>query len=171
MKLLFRRKQARRPNGKIQFRLWSKIDLSTDENMALSKYNLDQACLIVEDQPNLLRNAIGVFAVCFLVVMTLLFRQVSFLPATGLAIGLSGAAAWFYFDRFRETIYVKDLMHGRFFACGSVVELVRKEAWLQQVVSFLRQVMETSKYWDGQEPIDIPAYDKETARQIVLKGM
>ena len=81
-----------------------------------------------------------------------------------------GAGYWWYHQK-RETIYVKDLLHGRHFNCDSVVELARKEAWLGTVVSFLRQVMESAKHWDGTERHTVEPLPKDEARQVIIKGI
>ena len=86
-----------------------------------------------------------------------------------LAAGI-GAGYWFFNEK-RETIFVKDLLHGRYFSCGSVIALARKEAWLETVVSYLRQVMESAKNWDGTERHKIEALPKDEARQVILRGL
>ena len=70
-----------------------------------------------------------------------------------------------------ETIYVKDLIHGRYFACPSIIELARKEAWLGVVSSFLRQVMESAKYWDGTEVVPVDALSRAEAKFVVIRGI
>ena len=84
--------------------------------------------------------------------------------------GIRGGG-WWYANEKRETIYVRDLMHGRNFKCDSVVDLARKEAWLATVVSFLRQVMETAKHWDGTESHKVEPLPKDEARQVILRGL
>ncbi len=171
MKLLLRRTQSTGPTGRVRFKLWGKIELENDELQILRKYSLDKAILVFIDQPGLLRNTI----VSYIAIASIIFAFS--LPRVGaedaLLYSLIGALvpSWFLYDYFRETVYVKDLMHGRYFSCPSVVELARKEAWLQHVTSFLRQVMQTVKYWDGEEPVDIPALDNELAKQIIIKGL
>ncbi len=88
----------------------------------------------------------------------------------GAVVG-GGGAGYFYFHQKRETIFVKDLMHGRYFTCDSIIELARKEAWLGVVTSFLRQVMESAKQWDGTETLDIEALPKDEAKLVMLKGL
>lgn len=76
-----------------------------------------------------------------------------------------------YFNEKRETILVRDLVHGRYFSCKSVIDLARTEAWLETVVGFLRQVMESAKHWDGAEAHTIEALPKDEARSIIIKGI
>ena len=91
----------------------------------------------------------------------------------GILIGfLAGiGAGYWYFNEKRETVFVKDLLHGRHFTCDSVVELARKEAWLETIVGFLRQVMESAKHWDGTDRHQIEPLPKDEARQVILKGI
>ena len=88
-----------------------------------------------------------------------------------LALIAGVSAGSFYFHQKRETIFVKDLIHGRYFTCGSVIELARKKAWLGVVTSFLRQVMESAKHWDGTDSLDVEALPKDEAKLVMLKGL
>lgn len=58
-----------------------------------------------------------------------------------------------------------------FFSCDRVVELTRKEAWLETVVSYLRQVMESAKHWGGTERHMIEPLPKDESRQVILRGL
>ncbi len=111
--------------------------------------------------------AIGVFLVVFGIALANWGMGVGF--SVGTLAG--GGAGYWYLHEKRETIFVRDLLHGRHFTCDSVVELARKEAWLSVVVSFLRQVMESAKHWDGTEHITIEALPKDEARQVILRGL
>ena len=62
-------------------------------------------------------------------------------------------------------------MHGRYFKCRSVIDLARKEASLGVISSFLRQVMESAKTWDGAEVHDIEALSREEAKSVVIRGL
>jgi hypothetical protein len=167
MNLLFKRQQSE-GNGKVKFKLWAQTELDEDEQHIVKRYRFDGAKLIDVFQPNLLRNAILVALGVSVVVSFVLSRF-----ALGLPIGVSAgiAAGYFFYDRKRESVLVRDLIHGRYFACDSVIELARKEAWLSTVVAVLRQVMETAKHWDGTETIPIAALSKEEAKYIALKGL
>ncbi len=167
MNLLFKRQQSE-GNGKVKFKLWAQTELDEDEQHIVKRYRFDGAKLIDVFQPNLMRNAILVALGVGVVVSFVLSRF-----ALGLPIGVSAgiAAGYFFYDRKRESVLVRDLIHGRYFACDSVIELARKEAWLSTVVAVLRQVMETAKHWDGTETIPIAALSKEEAKYIALKGL
>ncbi|MEJ6394185.1 hypothetical protein V8J82_13010 [Gymnodinialimonas sp. 2305UL16-5] len=169
MDLLFKREQSNAASGGVNFKLWGKIELDEDEKSIVSKYKFDQAILIFADQPGLLRKSIFI-GIGAMVAAMILLNQMGMMGALiALAAGI-GAGYWWYHQK-RETIYVKDLLHGRHFNCDSVVELARKEAWLGTVVSFLRQVMESAKHWDGTERHTVEPLPKDEARQVIIKGL
>lgn len=87
------------------------------------------------------------------------------------AILLGAGGGYYYFHQKRETIFVKDLIHGRYFTCDSVIDLARKEAWLETIVAFLRQVMESAKHWDGTQTLDVPVLGKDEAKQLIIRGL
>ena len=157
--------------GKPKFKLWAKIELDAEEQIVLDHYRFDQAMLIDSFQPELMKKAAILGSVVF--VITALF----FWPSSGFAGALfwgliaGGAAAWFYFDKKRETIFVRDLLHGRYFSCYSVVDLARKEAKLETLSGILRQVMESAKHWGGTEAIKIEALPKDLAKQLIIQSL
>ena len=169
MDLLFKREQNNAASGGVNFKLWGKIELDEDEKSIVSKYKFDQAILIFADQPGLLRKSIFIGIGAMVAAMVLLNQMGMMGAVIALAAGI-GAGYWWYHQK-RETIYVKDLLHGRHFNCDSVVELARKEAWLGYVVSFLRQVMESAKHWDGTERHTVEPLPKDEARQVIIKGL
>ena len=65
---------------------------------------------------------------------------------------------------------MKDLLHGRHFACRSIIDLARKEAWLEDRVAVFRQVVESAKHWDGTETISIPVLPKEEAKALIVRA-
>lgn len=170
MDLLFKREQTPGKLSRVNFKLWGKIELDEDEQAIVKRYRFDEAVLIEAIQPRLLRNtiivAIVVFVIC-LAIFTGMFGR--FGPILSILAGI-GAGYW-YFNEKRETVFVKDLLHGRHFTCDSVVELARKEAWLETIVGFLRQVMESAKHWDGTDRHQIEPLPKDEARQVILKGI
>lgn len=170
MDLLFKREQTSGKVGRVAFKLWGKLELDEDEQALMKRYRFDEAVLIEAFQPRLLRNA-GMIAMA---AATVVFAIVKMIASGGVALLLAviaagGAGYWFYHEK-RETIFVRDLLHGRYFSCDTVIDLARKEAWLGYIVSFLRQVMESAKHWDGTERITIEALPKDEARQVILKG-
>ncbi len=171
MELLFKREQTSGAVGKVKFKLWGKVELDEDEQAIVKRYQFDNALLIAAIQPTLIRTclyiAVGVFVLALGIFLTFANAAIAFI----LAAIASGGATYWYFNEKRETIYVKDLIHGRYFTCDSVVDLARKEAWLEVVTSFLRQVMESAKHWDGTERHPIDPLPKEHARQVIIKGL
>ena len=169
MDLLFKRKQAPTSMSSVKFKLWGKIELTEEEQDLIKRYRFHDAILVAVIQPTLVRNAILIALVAMIPALAV---GVSY-GAEGLVVGalVAVGAGFWYFNSARETVYVKDLIHGRHFSCDSVVDLARKEAWLETVVGFLRQVMESAKHWDGTECHTIEALPKDEARQVILKGL
>ena len=171
MDLLFKREQTPGKLARVNFKLWGKIELSEDEQAIVKRYRFDEAVLIEALQPKLLRNSAIVAAIVFVIgipVFAAMFGG-AFGPVAAILAGI-GAGYW-YFNEKRETVFVKDLLHGRHFTCDSVVELARKEAWLEMIVGFLRQVMESAKHWDGTERHEIEPLPKDEARQVIIRGI
>jgi hypothetical protein len=171
MELLFKREQTAGKLRRVNFKLWGKIELDQDEQEIVRRYRFDEAVLIDVLQPNLLRATMFVATAVFLVTAIIAYAYWSIGTAFLVGILAGGGAGYWYLHEKRETIFVRDLLHGRHFTCDSVVELARKEAWLSVVVSFLRQVMESAKHWDGTEHITIEALPKDEARQVILRGL
>lgn len=157
--------------GAPKFKLWAKIELAPDEQAVVDHYRFDAAVLIDSFQPELLKKTAMIASAAFVVATVFFWSIVSFSGALFWALIAAGAAGYFYYDKKRETIFVRDLMHGRYFSCGSVIDLARKEAWLETVTAFLRQVMESAKHWDGTEAIKIEALPKDIAKQMIIKGL
>jgi len=168
MEILFKREQTTGKMARVNFKLWGKIELDEDEQEIVKRYRFADAMLIEALQPKLLRNS-ALVALVVLVPSLTVFGSMGTLGIP-LAFLAAGGAGYWYFNDKRETIFVKDLLHGRHFTCDSVVELARKEAWLHDVVSFLRQVMESAKHWDGTERHTVEALPREEARQAILRG-
>lgn len=168
MNLLLKRNQTDGAIGKVKFTLWAKTELDEDEEHIVRRYRFDNAKVIDVLQPNLPRNAVliglGAAALAFVILFRVPFNNI-------LAVAIGIGAGWFFYDRKRESLFVRDLIHGRYFTCDSVVDLARKEAWLAAVIAVLRQVMETAKHWDGTETIPIEALSKEEAKYIAIKGL
>ena len=170
MELLFRREQTTGKIGRVNFKLWGKVELSEDEQALVTRYRFDEAVLIAILQPNLLRQAGLIGLLAFFVAAPILTAMAGLMgPLLGIGAGV-GAAYWWINEK-RETIFVRDLLHGRNFSCDSVIELAKKEAFLSTTVSFLRQVMESAKHWDGTERHTIEPLPKDEARQVILRGV
>lgn len=171
MKILFNRKQTSGRFAKVQFRLWCKIELDEEETDILRRYRFENAVLIAALQPQLVRQSILIGTAAGVIVALLAYLKFSISLSIVLGLIVGGAAGYWFFHERRETIFVKDLLHGRHFSCNSVIELAKKEAWLQSVVAFLRQVMESAKHWNGTEALDIEALPKDEAKLVLLRGL
>lgn len=171
MELLFKREQTPGTVGRVRFKLWAKVDLEDEEAALIKKYSLSDAVLIEAVQPELLRTTILMSVGVFVLVFG--FLAFSWSASGGFLLGAIGSFGfgWWYLNEKRETIFVKDVMHGRYFSCKSVIALARKEAWLELVIAYFRQVMETAKHWDGTEHRTIEPLPKDEAREIILRGL
>lgn len=167
MKLLFKREQATSKFGRALFKLWSKVEIDELEAEAVKKYSFDNKILIEVEQTTLIRNSALMGFLALVVVYAILW--ILGLTSALIAVLAGVAAGYFYYHQKRETIFVRDLMYGRYFTCRSVIELAQKEAELDRIVTILRQVMETAKHWDGTESVDIPVLDKDAAKQLVIQ--
>lgn len=171
MELLLKREQTTGKVGRVNFKLWGKLEVTEDEQALISRYRFDESILIGADDRHLLRGAFKLGAVVF-VVAALVLTYLSSSGMMGLVGGLAagGGAGYWHINEKRETIFVKDLLHGRNFTCDSVVELAKKEAWLEGACGMFRQVMESAKHWDGVERHTIEPLPKELAREMILKA-
>jgi len=166
MDLLFKREQGTSTSGNATFKLWSKVELDEDEQAIVEKYKFDKAVLIDANQEGLLRQSIFVG-----IGVTILCGALLYNVGAGfvLAIIAGIVAGYFWHDKRREKIFVKDLLHGRHFSCDSVVNLAKKEAFVVDAVTVLRQVMESAKHWDGTERHSVDALPKEDAKQLIIR--
>lgn len=171
MELLFKREQTSGKLARVNFKLWAKVELDEDEQAIVKRYRFDEAVLIEAIQPTLMRNTIFIGVAVFVLVFG--FFAMSWSTSGGFLLGVvaGGGVGYWYLNEKRETIFVRDLLHGRHFTCDSVIELARKEAYLATIVSYLRQVMESAKHWGGTEHISIEALPKDEARQVILRGL
>ena len=172
MELLFKREQTTGNVGRVHFKLWGKLEPTTDEQALIDRYRFDEAKLVgvdEEEEKALKQAAIKLGAIVFVVAAALLTYMangtIGFLVGAAAGVG----AGYWHMNEQRETIFVKDLLHGRNFKCASVVELAKKEAHLEGICSLLRQVMESAKHWDGVERHEIMPLPKEDAKQVILR--
>ncbi|MBL0115301.1 MAG: hypothetical protein IPP45_07530 [Sphingomonadales bacterium] len=169
MELLFKREQTPGKLTRVNFKLWAKIEVTEDEQALIDRYRMKDALLIESDDSELQRFAIRLGIVVF-VAATALFGKMMGMQIglfLGCAAGL-GAGYW-YMNEHRETIYVRDLLHGRNFTCLSVVALAKKEAWLDGTSYAFRQIVEAAKHWDGVEKFRIDPLPKEQAKELILR--
>lgn len=170
MNLLFKREQTARRVGGVQFKLWAKVELEDDEKSIISRYRFDQTVLIYLPSPGLLRAAIMIGLLAFLVVAVAANTALPTGLALAVGVAAGGGVGYWWFHEKRETLYVRDLMHGRHFTCPSVIDLAHKEEYLRQASGVLRQVMESAKHWDGTETIAIKPLPAEQAKLLMLRA-
>lgn len=178
MDLLFKREQTRGKASRSYYKLWAKLELTEEEQELIRRYGFSSAVLIDIVQPELLRKSALIGFAAFVIG----YPVINFILGSmfGLYIGWMGSfmlpllvgigVAYYYFHNNRETIYVKDLLHGRHFTCPSVVELARKEAGLETITGYFRQVLESAKHWDGAVKLSIQPLNREAAKRIILTG-
>jgi hypothetical protein len=171
MELLFKREQTTGKVGRVNFKLWGKLEPTSDEQALIARYRFDEAILIGADDTTLRVKAGRVGLIAGVIAAALFY----YLADSGTVAVIGGVAAgigvgyWFMNER-RETIFVKDMLHGRHFNCDSVVDLAKKEAWLEGACGLFRQVMESAKHWDGVERHTIEPLPKEQARELILRA-
>lgn len=170
MELLFKREQTSGKIGRVNFKLWGKLEVSEDEQALINRYRFDESILIGADDRALLTAALKLGGIVFVIAALLLTYMLNGTMGFfgGAAVGV-GAGYWLMNEK-RETIFVKDLLHGRNFTCESVVELAKKEAWLEGACGVFRQVMESAKHWDGVERHTIDPLPKEQAKELILRA-
>lgn len=196
MKLLLARRQSRswifsliplRFGSGVIFHLKAELELDREEEALIKKYRFAKAVLVesnaFDDLKRAFRSAlvVGLLAVLIAWLFTpLLASLVSwwFLLLVGpvaqaVTFGLVTIVMTIvYFRVLRERILVSDLLDGgRTFHCDSIILLIRKEAFLETICEYLRQVLESAKHWDEREIIPIQPLNKVQAKWVVLQGV
>ena len=155
----------------VTFTLHASLELDKEEEALIQKYNFAKAVLVrsdpIEDLKMSFRPALALGLVTFVVISLV----GGFNLASSLAFWVTLIMTGVYFKTLREQINVSELMAGgRKFRCDSIVALIQKEAFLQNISAYLRQVLESAKHWDDREVVPIAPLSKEEAKQAVLKA-
>lgn len=154
----------------VMFHLRAELELEGDEEELITKYRFAKAPLVVSDPIDDLKMAFRPALLLGIVAFVLLWTTFPFSGAFGLALLTTLLMTVVYFKTLREQIIVNDLLHGgRTFRCDSVVELIQKEAYLETICEYLRQVLESAKHWGEREVLPIRPLDKKLAKLAVLK--
>jgi hypothetical protein len=170
MELLFKREQKTDQIGRVHFMMWGKLEVTEDERALISRYQFDESVLIGSDDSELLRKSIWLGGIVFIVVTGLILYLLDNVGMAFLGGAFAGiGAGYWYMNEKRQTIFVRDMLSGRNFKCESVVELAKKEAWLEGACAVFRQVMESAKHWDGVERHTIDPLPKEQAKELILR--
>lgn len=169
MKLLLKREQTTGRVGRIHFKLWAKIEIDEDERALMNRYKFDQALLMGEDDPSLLRKS-GFYGLLIAIVAYVVFALI-FPTSVALLFGLAagGGFTYWYYNEKREQVFVRDLLHGRHFKCPGIIDLTKKEAEISEITAIFRQVMESAKHWGGTQTEDIPVLTRDEARELILR--
>ena len=154
----------------VTFTLHAMLELDQEEEALLQKYNLTKAPLVVsdpiEDIKNSFRPALLLGILSFFVFWIVAEFSTALILAFFVTLGMTAV----YFKTLREQIIVSELLHGgRKFRCDSIVNLIQKEAYLEFICEFLRQLLESAKTWDDREAIPIMPLDRKAAKQAVLE--
>lgn len=155
----------------VMFHLQAELELDDDEQQLMSRYQFARVPIVVSDPIDDLKKSIRPVTILGLVAFVVFWWIGSFITAMSLAILVTLVMTVVYFKTLREQILVSDLLNGgRTFRCDSIVELIHKEAFLEGVSEYLRQVLESAKNWHDREIIPIKPMDKAQAKKAVLRA-
>ena len=157
-----------RVGGGVMFTLWAKTELSQEEQHLVQQYNFENALLVLDDPIEAIKKAFRSALVFSVPIWVLLFFLFDWYVTTTLTLIALIVITVLYYNELREHIYVRDLLNGRKFRCYSIIELVKKEAYLRHICAYLRQVLEAARHWDGRESIEIEPLSAEDAKQAVI---
>ena len=169
MKLLLKREQTTGKVGRVNFKLWAKIEIDDDETALIKRYKFDEALLMGENEASLMRKTIT-YGIIVALLSAIVFDFLAPMPTAiffGLAAG--GGFAYWYYNEKREELFVRDLLHGRHFKCDSIIDLTIAEDKVSRVTAVFRQVMESAKHWGGTQTENIPVLSRDEARELILK--
>ena len=147
------------------------LEVTEDERALIERYSIDQSKVLVGDDTGLWRKG----ALAGLLVAVLVFPAFTYFGFSPFLAGPSSLLAWilagyWWVNEKRETIFMKDLLHGRSFNCFSVVELAKKEAILEYMCQALRQVLESAKHWDGVEHREVIVLPPQEAKEFIVRA-
>ena len=156
----------------VTFTLKAELELDAEEDALLRKYNLTKAPLVISDPIEDLKQASRPALMLGLITFVVIWFLIGFSTAIGLAILVTLIMTGVYFRELREQLIVSDLMAGgKKFRCDSIVALIQKEAYVEGVCAYLRQVLESAKHWHDREAIAIQPLNKEEAKRAVLSAL
>lgn len=156
----------------VTFTLHATLELDEEETALLQKYNLTKAPLVLSDPIDDLKQSFRPALFLGFLTFFVFWVLASFSTALGLAILVTVVMTGVYFKTLREQIIVSDLLAGgRKFRCDSIVALIQKEAYLERICAYLRQVLESAKHWHDREALTIEPLGKDEAKQAVLKAV
>jgi len=155
----------------MMFHLHAELELDPEEKELMQKYRFAKAPLVLSDPIDDLKKSFRPASLLGIVAFIVFWILFSFTTAVTLAMLVTLGMTVVYFKTMREMILVSDLLDGgRTFRCDSIVELIHKEAFLEGVSEYLRQVLESAKHWHDREIIPIKPMDKAQAKKAVLSA-
>jgi hypothetical protein len=154
----------------VMFKLHAELELDEEEKELMQKYQFAKTTLVSSDPIDDLKKAYRPALILGLIAFVVFWILASFSTALSLAILVTLVMTVVYFKTMREQILVSDLLDGgRTFRCDSIIELIHKEAFLEYISEYLRQVLESAKHWDEREVVPIEPLSKDEAKRAVLK--
>jgi len=154
----------------VMFHLHAELELDAEEDALVKKYRFANAALVVSNPIDDIKMAFRPALVLGFLSFLVGWFFVSIWSAVPLAMVVTLVMTVVYFRTLREQILVRDLLDGgRHFRCDSIVALIEKEAFIEQVSEYLRQVLESAKNWQDREKVPILPLDKRRAKLAVLK--
>lgn len=154
------------------FMLNVQLEYGDDERQLANKYNINRMAFNTDDPVEEIKKAFRTALVVSFVVFVVALVFAGVWNAVPIALLAQLVMTVVYFKTMREQIIIGDLLlGGKTFRCDSVVELIRKEAYLTHMSECLCQVLESAKHWGDREAIDIQALSKEDAKRFVLKHL
>lgn len=155
----------------VVFHLHAELELDPEEDALIKKYRFASAPLVLSDPIEDIKQAFRPALLLGFLGFIVFWFVVSFWTAMPLAVLTTFVMTVVYFKTLREQILVKDLLDGgRIFRCDSIVDLIEKEAFIEGICEYLRQVIESAKHWQDREAIVIRPLDKREAKLAVLKA-
>jgi len=170
MKLLLKREQTTGRVGRVNFKLWAKIEIDEDESALIKRYKFDEALLLGINDPSLIRKTITYGVVIGVLVAFIIDFIFPLNLALLCGIGAGAGFGYWYYNEKRDELFVRDLLHGRHFKCSSIIDLTIAEDKVSRVTSVFRQVMESAEHWGGTEIENIPVLSRDDARELILKA-
>ena len=143
--------------------------MGDDERALIERYDLAESRVLQSDDSKALKWSVGIGFVAAIFAGFFLGAYFGNPRPAILGIPVGIATGYWWLNEKRETIFLRDLIYGRRFKCSSIVDLAKKEAWLEDSCVVLRQVLETAKHWDGVETRPVPVLSKEAAKEIVVR--
>jgi len=155
----------------VTFSLLAELELDEEETTLINKYKFANAPIVVSSFFEDVKRGFKSALLLGVLVFVLLFIPLGVASAGNITILTIAIMTVVYYRELREQILVSHLLNGgRTFRCDSIVELIQKEAYLEHVSQYLRQLLESAKHWDEREIVPIKPLRKEEAKKAVLKA-